>query len=214
MDAKALRSLSYGLYVIGVKNGEGYGGCVVDSLAQLSSGENPVVVVAVMKENYTNELIKKYGEFTLSVLSEAVDPLAVAIFGFQSARDADKWSAVAHELRDGLPVLDGGVAYLRLKVTETKELATHTAFFCEVPDAWKGETAAKPLIYADYQAEMKDLSKAAFADFAAGKAADKPKKWVCTVCGHVYDGETPFEELPDTWVCPICFAGKDKFAAQ
>ncbi|MGB4505446.1 MAG: rubredoxin [Syntrophaceticus sp.] len=44
----------------------------------------------------------------------------------------------------------------------------------------------------------------------------------CTICGYEYDpaeGDpengiapgTPFEELPDDWVCPVCGAGKDAF---
>jgi rubredoxin len=48
------------------------------------------------------------------------------------------------------------------------------------------------------------------------------QKMVCTVCGYVYDpakGDsgsgvkpgTPFEKLPDDWVCPVCGAGKDDF---
>ncbi len=40
------------------------------------------------------------------------------------------------------------------------------------------------------------------------------KKYVCVVCGYVYDDEVeevPFEMLPDTWVCPICGATKDEF---
>lgn len=47
-------------------------------------------------------------------------------------------------------------------------------------------------------------------------------KYECTVCGYIYDPElgdpdggirpqTPFEELPDDWVCPTCGAGKDEF---
>jgi rubredoxin len=41
------------------------------------------------------------------------------------------------------------------------------------------------------------------------------KKWVCTICGYEYDGsEGPFEDLPDTWACPLCGVGKDKFEAQ
>jgi rubredoxin len=47
-------------------------------------------------------------------------------------------------------------------------------------------------------------------------------KWVCTVCGYIYDPEsgdpdanvepgTPFEDLPEDWVCPICGAAKDLF---
>ena len=48
------------------------------------------------------------------------------------------------------------------------------------------------------------------------------RKWGCTVCGYVSDPEegnpesgiktgTPFEELPDDWVCPLCGATKDQF---
>jgi len=40
-------------------------------------------------------------------------------------------------------------------------------------------------------------------------------RWVCTVCGYVYDGsEGPFEDLPDDWSCPLCGAGKDQFELQ
>ena len=48
------------------------------------------------------------------------------------------------------------------------------------------------------------------------------KKYVCTVCGYVYDPDqgdpdngyaagTPFEALPDDWACPTCGVGKDQF---
>ncbi|MBN1681926.1 rubredoxin [Candidatus Bathyarchaeota archaeon] len=44
----------------------------------------------------------------------------------------------------------------------------------------------------------------------------------CIVCGYVYDPSvgdeeheikagTLFEELPDDWVCPVCFAAKKLF---
>ncbi|MCK4404223.1 MAG: rubredoxin [candidate division Zixibacteria bacterium] len=47
-------------------------------------------------------------------------------------------------------------------------------------------------------------------------------KWECLVCGYVYDPElgdpdndiepdTPFEELPDDWMCPDCGADTDEF---
>ncbi|ADO83760.1 rubredoxin [Ilyobacter polytropus] len=48
------------------------------------------------------------------------------------------------------------------------------------------------------------------------------KKWVCTICGYVYDPErgdpengvepgTSFENIPEEWLCPICAARKDEF---
>ena len=47
-------------------------------------------------------------------------------------------------------------------------------------------------------------------------------KWKCTVCPYVYDPDvgdpgsqippgTPFEELPDDWLCPDCVVGKEFF---
>jgi rubredoxin len=51
------------------------------------------------------------------------------------------------------------------------------------------------------------------------------EKWTCQVCGYVYDpakGDTsngikpgtPFESLPEDWVCPECGASKDEFVKQ
>ena len=49
------------------------------------------------------------------------------------------------------------------------------------------------------------------------------KKYVCDVCGWVYDpavgvpeagipAGTPFEDLPDDFECPLCSVGKDEFS--
>ncbi len=48
------------------------------------------------------------------------------------------------------------------------------------------------------------------------------KKYICTVCGYTYDpavGDpgsniapgTPFESIPDDWICPTCGAAKSDF---
>ena len=48
------------------------------------------------------------------------------------------------------------------------------------------------------------------------------QKYICTVCDHIYDPKegdpesgivpgTPFEELPDDWICPDCNATKEDF---
>ena len=38
-------------------------------------------------------------------------------------------------------------------------------------------------------------------------------KYVCQVCGYVYDGgkEAPFDSLPESWKCPLCGAPKGEF---
>jgi len=48
------------------------------------------------------------------------------------------------------------------------------------------------------------------------------KKYVCVLCGYVYNPEegdmdnninpgTSFDDLPEDWECPLCGAGKDSF---
>ncbi len=38
--------------------------------------------------------------------------------------------------------------------------------------------------------------------------------YICTVCGYIYDGEVPFENLPEDYVCPICLKPKSAFKKE
>lgn len=51
------------------------------------------------------------------------------------------------------------------------------------------------------------------------------KKYVCTVCGYVYDeavGDpdngiepgTAWEDVPEDFLCPLCGVGKDQFEEE
>jgi rubredoxin len=48
------------------------------------------------------------------------------------------------------------------------------------------------------------------------------EKYICANCGYVYDPEvgdpengiaagTKFEDIPEDWVCPVCYVGKEQF---
>ena len=48
------------------------------------------------------------------------------------------------------------------------------------------------------------------------------EQWKCTICGYIYNPETgdpegdipagtSFDSLPETWMCPVCGAGKEEF---
>ena len=50
-------------------------------------------------------------------------------------------------------------------------------------------------------------------------------KYVCEPCGYVYDPSdgdpdngveagTPFDQLPEDWVCPVCGATQDMFVKE
>ena len=51
------------------------------------------------------------------------------------------------------------------------------------------------------------------------------KKYVCNICGYVYDpavgdhnigiaAGTAFEDLPEDWVCPLCASPKEDFTEE
>lgn len=53
--------------------------------------------------------------------------------------------------------------------------------------------------------------------FGGYRRKDKIMKYVCEVCGYVYDEEvegTPFDELGDDYECPLCGVGKDQFSPE
>ena len=72
-------------------------------------------------------------------------------------------------------------------------------------------------------AAVADYARAVAALTAPAKpAAPKAQKYVCSICGYIYDPEqgdakggvapgTPFESLPADWVCPLCRMGREMF---
>ena len=114
--------------------------------------------------------------------------------------------------KHNIAVVDDACGYLVCKVIDKMETNTHTVFLGEIIDCdmLNQET---PMTYAPtYQPEDLDTVDSASSDSSITSSNSSGNgKWVCSICGYVYDGDIPFEELPDTFVCPICKQGKDKF---
>jgi flavin reductase (DIM6/NTAB) family NADH-FMN oxidoreductase RutF len=195
-NKKALYKLTHGMYVLTTKNG----GCFVDAVCQISGGDNPLVSVAVMKKNYTNELMHIEDKFAISIFGENDNVELIKNFGLQSMRDINKFELSPNkiELVEDVPVIKDTLGYLVLEKVDTIENDTHTLFIGRVieGDIFKND---KPMTYGYYQEHKDELLK---VTTEKGKTA-----WVCLVCGYVYYGET----LPDDFVCPVCGVGKDMF---
>ena len=87
-----------------------------------------------------------------------------------------------------------------------------------------GVCGLHPAVYHLYMADFLEKYKASGLKvrvWTVNKEKDM-KKFVCSVCGYVYDeaqgdpdnGVAPgtvFEDIPDSWVCPLCAVGKDEF---
>lgn len=193
-NKKITRKITQGMYVLTTQNG----GCVVDAVSQISAGENPLISVAVMKKNYTNELLHKNDKFALSVIGMNTNSEIIQTFGLHSMRDINKFEKVDTKEVEGIKIIDDSLGYMILEKVDMIENDTHTVFIGRLieADVFKDEEA---MSYGYYQEHKEDLLK---VKTETGKTA-----WICTICGYVYYGE----ELPEDFKCPICGVGKELF---
>ena len=195
MDNKVMYSLSYGLFVLSARRGDKDNGCITNTAIQVTTDPNRIVC-AINKSNYTHDMVQETGRFTLSILSEEADFELFKRFGFQSGRDVDKFAGFESHVKrdgDGLPyVTRGANAWLSCKVVSATDLGTHTLFLADVLDG--GVISSVPsATYSYYQAHIKPKP-------GASAAPSEKKRWVCKVCGYVYEGD----ELPADYICPLC----------
>lgn len=193
-NSKITRKITQGMYVLTTKDG----GCIVDAVSQISSGDNPLISVAVMKSNYTNELLKKNNYFALSVLGHDVNPEIIKTFGFNSMRDIDKFKNIETTQIQDINILNNSLGYLYCEIIDRIDNDTHTLFIGKLieADVYKDEEA---MSYQYYQTHKEELLK---VTTEKGKTA-----WICSICGYVYYNE----EFPEDFQCPVCGVDKSFF---
>jgi flavin reductase (DIM6/NTAB) family NADH-FMN oxidoreductase RutF/rubredoxin len=233
LDPLAFRLLSYGLDIVSARWGDKADGQIVNTVIQVTA-EPPRVAVSINKQNLTHELIMKSGMFSVSILDESAPLSFIGLFGFKSGRDVDKLSQV--KCKTGINkcpiVVEHTLGVLQVKVRDHLDVGSHTLF---VGDVVSAEVLQKgtPLTYAYYQQVKKGTAPRTAPTYIApqakqpiktAKAPKEPlKKYVCQVCGYIYDPATgdpergippgtPFEDLPKDWTCPLCGAPKNRFA--
>ncbi len=249
-DPKALWSITYGLYVVTARSGDKLNGQIANTVFQ-ATAEPARVAVSINRNNLTHEYIEKSRAFAVSCLDETTPMEFIGLFGFKSGREVDKLGQAKHrEGATGSPVVtENALSVIEARVADKLDVGTHTIFVGEVVAA-EVLRPGKPMTYAYYQevkrgrapraaptyhapeggaGEAAKPAPPSAPDEAAKPAAPVPgptmKKYVCDVCGYVYDpaaGDpdgkvppgTPFENLPTDWKCPVCGASKDEFSPQ
>lgn len=223
MDEKALYKLSYGVYVVTSKKGDRMNGQIANTAIQITSA--PVTVsVSINKNNLTHEYIKDSRTFAVSVVGQDAPLSLIGQFGFKSGRDVDKFEGINYKLTpNGLPyVTEHTVSYIEVKVQQEVDAGTHTLFIGE-PVGGEVLNDSPPMTYAYYH-EVKKGSAPKNAPVYVPKQEETPaqEKYVCSICGYIYDPElgdpeagiapgTPFADLPEDWTCPVCGATKANF---
>lgn len=229
MNLKTLYKISYGMYVVSSRKGDKLNGQIANTVFQVTS-EPPAVAVCINKQNLTCDCINESKAFSASILSIGTPLNFIGLFGFKGGRDLDKFKDVNYKMGStGSPiVLDNTVGYLEVRVTRSMDVGTHTLYVGDVVEA-EVVSGEEPMTYAYYHQVKGGTSPKTAPTYI--KPESEPakgggmQKYKCTVCGYIYDPEkgdpdsgikpgTPFEELPNDWVCPVCGASKDQFEKE
>ena len=199
MDKNALFKLSYGLFVLTAKQDGKDNGCIINTVQQVTS--DPMrISVTVNKANLTHDMVLSTGEFNVSVLTEDAVFWIFQHYGFQSGRDVDKFANLPEaRTANGIRFVEGCTnAVLSGKVIETVDCGTHTLFIADVTEA-KVLDNAPSVTYQYYFDHIKPKPEPA-----------QQGKWVCKICGYVYEGDT----LPPDFICPWCKHGVEDFERE
>lgn len=202
MDPKAFFKLSYGVYIVSGSSHGKDGGCVINTMAQVTSSPARLSI-ALNKNNHTLNLIEASGTFSGVVLSENVEMDLIKRFGFQSGKDADKYKDISmgrDSLNNPYPT-EGVCSRFTCRVISSLDVGTHVLIVGEVVEAEVMDQEAQPLTYSNYHLKKNGATPPNAPSYQETTA--KTVGYRCSVCGYILESDT----LPDDFICPVC--GKD-----
>ncbi len=196
----AFFKIGYGLYLLNSGNGQKQNGSINNTVIQVTDVPKQLAVT-VGRTSLTHELIVETGLFNVSVLTTDAPFELYKRFGYQSGRTVDKFDGFSDFERS-----ENGLLYLTKytnalfsgKVTDSKDLGTHTLFIADTTDA-RILSDSESVTYQYYFDHIKPKPET--------KTGDKKKGYVCKICGWIYEGEP----LPPDIICPICGHGAQDF---
>lgn len=143
-----LEKFTYGIYVLGSKNGTGINTMVASWVTQLS-GEPRLMGVAVKKDRQTHELVRRGGVFTLAVLGREQRSVMERFKGSKEITDKTI-NGVPYKLAEnGAPVPADCIGYAELALEREIDLGDHTLFVGRVTKEALIDESREPLLSCD-----------------------------------------------------------------
>ncbi|NQU34983.1 MAG: rubredoxin [Bacteroidetes bacterium] len=230
MNIEAFFKITYGLYIVSSGNKDNKSGYIANTAFQVTA-EPPQVAIACNKDNYTAILIDKNKAFSISILKQEASPEIIGKFGYKSGKDIDKFVDSNFVVGStGIPIVtDESIAWFECKLVNQFDVGTHIIYIGEIINNELLVADGNPLTYDYYRNVKKGKAPKNAPTYIKPVTETKPEKisdlgpkYQCMVCDYIYDpaeGDpdggiapgTPFEDIPDGWVCPVCGAEKSDF---
>lgn len=128
---KALRLISYGLYVATARHGELYGSGTINWLSQ-SSFDPPLVMAGIQRDSSLHQAVSGSRAFAVHIVGKSQKALATSFF--KTARvEGDQINGWRFEPgKTGSPILADAPAWFECRVVDEVRRGDHTIFVGEV----------------------------------------------------------------------------------
>ncbi|TAJ12624.1 High molecular weight rubredoxin [Marinilabiliaceae bacterium JC017] len=231
MNIEAFFKVTYGLYIVSSSHEKKNNGYIANTVFQVTA-EPPQLAISCNKDNLTSEIINKSGFFSVSVLNQETKPETIGLFGYNSGKNKNKFETIDYFTTDNkTPVVtEDCIAWFECKVINKVDVGSHILFIGEIINNDLIDSEASPLTYAYYRDIKKGMAPKNAPTYIDKEKLSKKektvspelKKYRCLACGYIYDpaiGDkehgiepgTPFTDLPEDWVCPVCGSPKTMF---
>lgn len=213
MDNPLLFKIPYGVFLITTEHKDKLGGCMVNTVMQITDFPTNFVV-SINKKSHTAKLMLESKKCIVGLISEKFDLDIINHFlshkGDVEDKFGSKYSDVfTYKMYNDMPCLDKNIVYnLICDVKEIIDADTHYVFLLRLVDTMEISKDDPVMSYELYRSKRNSLDSMKEEEKLEEHARTS---FVCTVCQYVYIGSVPFEELPDDYVCPKCGKSKDFF---
>jgi flavin reductase (DIM6/NTAB) family NADH-FMN oxidoreductase RutF/rubredoxin len=221
IDTETFKRMTYGLYIVSSGNQEKGNGYISNSVFQITA--KPAQIAACChKDNYTAEIIKETGSYSVAILHNEAETSIIDKFGYVSGADTNKLIGMNVEYgATGVPIiLNDVIAWIECKVVNIVDVGTHLMFIGEVLQTELVDETKAPMTYSEFKKTKQRVAPANAPTYIDEQEDDLPSentsKYKCSRCGYVHNNDNediPFEELPADWKCPVCNAPKSEFFA-
>ena len=130
----ALRMIPYGLFVLGVGEGQQATASTVNWVTQ-ASFQPPIVVIGVKGGTETLDLIRSTGKFAVSVLGTGQKDLAFAFFKHVEPENGQIGGFNYENGTTGAPILVDAPAWWECELREVLDVGDHSVVVAEVIEA-------------------------------------------------------------------------------
>lgn len=131
---KALRQITYGLYVVTARDGEHVAGGTITWLSQ-SSFKPPLVMAGIQRRSSLHRAIESSKAFAVHVVTRQQKALATSFFKAPRVSGDTLNGYRFSEGSTGAPLLEDSAAWFECRVVDQVSHGDHTVFIAEVVNA-------------------------------------------------------------------------------